>query len=291
MDETENLTEQVEISDEVLNAFDDEWDEVAERAEATDAEPEDGDTHPETEEAAGSDSQEEESEESDKTETAENDQPKAGEDKPYTLKHMNEEKQYGLEEMLALAQKGMDYDGLRADRDRLRTDNAKMKGYEAFLSEMATRSGLTTIDDGMTQMRARWLQENERAIGKELSDIDAVILAQRKASSDGPPAESEETGETQEATPADSKRPSMFQAFVEEFPDVKADTIPGEVWQECRRTGDLAGAYRRYENNRLKAEIEALRQNQKNKERSTGSRRTSGAATQKDAFDEAWDSF
>ena len=90
----------------------------------------------------------------------------------------------------------------------------------------------------------------------------------------------------------------MIRAFVNEFPDVKATDIPADVWAECSRTGDLAGAYRKYADGlkdkeiaRLTKENETLKQNQNNKDKSTGPRRSAGAATPKDPFDEAWDSF
>ena len=82
----------------------------------------------------------------------------------------------------------------------------------------------------------------------------------------------------------------MFKAFIAEYPGVKPEDIPKEVWTECARTGDLAGAYRKHENAKLKAELEELKLNQRNKERSTGSWQSAGAPTPKDAFDEGWDS-
>ena len=82
----------------------------------------------------------------------------------------------------------------------------------------------------------------------------------------------------------------MFASFLQAYPDVKADEIPKEVWEDAGRTFDLTGAYQRHELRQLRAENEKLRQNEKNKGRSTGPRKTAGATTPKDPFDEAWDS-
>ena len=97
---------------------------------------------------------------------------------------------------------------------------------------------------------------------------------------------------------SEAAKAQMIRAFVNEFPDVKATDIPADVWAECSRTGDLAGAYRKYANDlkdkasgRQTKKNEPRKQNQKKKDRSTGPRRSAGAATPKDPFDEAWDSF
>ena len=83
----------------------------------------------------------------------------------------------------------------------------------------------------------------------------------------------------------------MFANFLQSYPDVKADSIPKEVWDDAGRTFDLTGAYQRYEIRQLREENKTLRQNKKNEERSTGSRKSVGATTPKDPFDEAWDSL
>ena len=83
----------------------------------------------------------------------------------------------------------------------------------------------------------------------------------------------------------------MFANFMSAYPNVKAEDIPKEVWEDAGRTFDLTGAYLRYQNRQLQEEIKTLRQNNKNKERSTGSRKSVGSAKPKDDFDEAWDSF
>lgn len=89
----------------------------------------------------------------------------------------------------------------------------------------------------------------------------------------------------------EAQRALGLNRFAMARPDVKAENIPGEVWQEFRSSGDLLGAYTRYENAQLRQRISALEQNQRNRERSAGSRRTAGAAQLKDIFDAAWDAF
>lgn len=285
MDNETNLTEAQEITEEDLAAFDDDWGD--ENEDDGDFDLSDGDTQPETETETGAESQAEaETEKAEAEPEPETDTDAGDGEKKYTLKHLREEKTVGLEEMLTLAKKGMDYDSLKNDRDSLRTERDKLKAYEAFLNEMAEKSGSKSIEEQMTRSRAMWLKSSEAAKGNDISESEAIFQVQRQ---EGDTPDAEEPPNTEQE--AEKVQTSMFTGFIEEFPDVKAEEIPESVWQECAKTGDLAGAYRKYENQKLKAELETMKKNQTNKDRSTGSRKSSGAATPKDPFDEAWDNF
>ena len=65
--------------------------------------------------------------------------------------------------------------------------------------------------------------------------------------------------------------------------------IPKEVWDDFNSGKSLVGAYAKYENKMLREQLAAAEQNNKNRERSTGSRDNAGAGKQKDAFDLGWD--
>ena len=171
---------------------------------------------------------------------------------------------------------------MRQDRDRLRD----------FLKEMAAPLNLS-VEELIDNTRARMLIQQKKEAGEELSEMEALTIIQRNRAEKQAEAQASDEKAASEAAKA-----QMIRAFVNEFPDVKATDIPADVWAECSRTGDLAGAYRKYadglkdsEIKRLTKENETLKQNQKNKDRSTGPRRSAGAATPKDPFDEAWDSF
>lgn len=230
-----------------------------------------------TEEPAESETPEKEDEQ---TETEEQQEEKGHQ--LYTLKTPKGEKQCSLDEVLVYANKGMDYDGMRQDRDRLRD----------FLKEMAAPLNLS-VEELIDNTRARMLIQQKKEAGEELSEMEALTIIQRNRAEKQAEEKAADENAANEAAKA-----QMIRAFVNEFPDVKATDIPADVWAECNRTGDLAGAYRKYadglkdsEIKRLKKENETLKQNQKNKDRSTGPRRSAGAATPKDPFDEAWDSF
>nr|DAK51329.1 MAG TPA: hypothetical protein [Caudoviricetes sp.] len=282
------------ITEADLAAFDTDWNETAPDEDDFDLSDDTSDAESDTEDAAESEdtgSEEDttteepaESEtpekEDEQTETEEQQEEKGHQ--LYTLKTPKGEKQCSLDEVLVYANKGMDYDGMRQDRDRLRD----------FLKEMAAPLNLS-VEELIDNTRARMLIQQKKEAGEELSEMEALTIIQRNRAEKQAEAQA-----TDEKAANEAAKAQMIRAFVNEFPDVKATDIPADVWAECNRTGDLAGAYRKYadglkdsEIKRLKKENETLKQNQKNKDRSTGPRRSAGAATPKDPFDEAWDSF
>lgn len=296
MDEITNTAElgDAGITEADLAAFDTDWNETAPDEGDFDLSDDTSDAEPDTEDAAESEdtgseedtttenpAESETPDEEDKqTETEEQQEEKGHQ--LYTLKTPKGEKQCSLDEVLVYANKGMDYDGMRQDRDRLRD----------FLKEMAAPLNLS-VEELIDNTRARMLIQQKKEAGEELSEMEALTIIQRNRAEKQAEAQA-----TDEKAASEAAKAQMIRAFVNEFPDVKATDIPADVWAECSRTGDLAGAYRKYadglkdsEIKRLKKENETLKQNQKNKDRSTGPRRSAGAATPKDPFDEAWDSF
>lgn len=199
------------------------------------------------------------------------------------LKHFDEIRKVGKDEAKVLAQKGLDYDNIRSERDTFRSErdaaraeNARYKEMEAFLNEMKG-DHFDSVDDLIADTRARLRAEkNGTAYEDELAKI--------------------KNGAAQKEEPKSEPSPSPVDEFLRRFPGVKAEDIPESVWAETRETGDLAGAYAKYkeaekedEIKKLKDEIEALKQNQKNKDRSAGSSRSAGASKSKSTIAELWD--
>ena len=104
-------------------------------------------------------------------------------------------------------------------------------------------------------------------------------------------AAQQENAAKQQQEEASKKHQESLQRFIALYPDVKAVDIPNEVWQKEAEIGDLATAYTMYRNKQLEAEISAIKTNEKNAKRSTGSQRNTGAAKSVSAFDEGWDSI
>ena len=210
-------------------------------------------------------------------------EPKAEEEDQFLeLKHMDTVRKVNREEAKALAQKGLDYDRIRGERDAMQKDYAQLKKYENFLNEL--KGDFPSIDAMMTDTRARMLAEKEG-----ISYADAVAKV-------GVMQQGAQPQQQTQAQPGQLKVPAVDR-FVQKYPGVKAEEIPQAVWDEVKRTGDLVGAYENYQNTKVKdekiksleLEIETLKQNQKNAARSTGSASSSGKTSGKSLIQQLWD--
>lgn len=72
---------------------------------------------------------------------------------------------------------------------------------------------------------------------------------------------------------------NVYQSFLSAYPDVNAQDIPPEVWDDANRSGDLLGAYRVFEIRKLREELEQLRKNADNRRMDVGSARSDGENT------------
>ena len=213
-------------------------------------------------------------------------------EKTWTLRHMDETKNVGEAEMVTLAQKGMDYDRIRAKYDESKPAMeilsifAKQKGvsvadYVSFLRTEAKKA------DGLSEAEAR------RSI--ELEDREAAVTAR----------EAEQAAERQAAEQANAaanaaaqRRKADIDEFAREFPDVarNPDAIPKEVWDAVAAGSSLTVAYAKYtakqareEAERTRSAAQAAQQNIKNAARSTGSMQSAGQnAGGRDPFLEGW---
>lgn len=204
-------------------------------------------------------------------------EPKA-ESKSWKLKHNGEEVDADEAKMIELAQKGLDYDRVREDRDRFKDEHPKYADYEKFLNELAESAG-TDVAGLMENVRASMLMQKAEKDGKPITQEDAVKQLRSQAVADKAAKDAQEEAD---------KKQANLRAFMLAYPNVKAEDVPLKVLQEGFEKGDIAGAYARYENAQLKKELETLKQSQKNKERSTGPRKSSGTA-KADPWFEGWD--
>ena len=212
----------------------------------------------------------------------------------FTLRHLGEERTVDREEVISLAQKGMDYDRIREKWDGVKDDVQKLRMYEGFLKELADARGDGDIEALIDETRTRSLIAQAKAKGE---DLDASVAAAQavKKRLQGMGQQDPAAASPDEAALM-AKRREAVDRFRSTYKDVKAEDIPKEVWDEADKTFDLVGPYQRYlnqkleaDNKRLKEELEQAKQQQKNKERSMGSSRSVGKAATKDPFEEGWD--
>ena len=272
------------MSDELLNAINEDWDTDVLPGDTTADEEEqektadDGDNADRQEAKEPQDKAAETETEPEKTE-AKTDQ--------FELKHLDETKTVSRDEVITLAQKGMDYDRIRTKYDELKSGEAQRNAHEAFLKELAESAG-QSVEEMIDAARARILVSKAAAEGKTISEEDALAQIKREKEKQAPAANPEQQKEPSPEENKEAERQQSFLRFSKEFPEVKAEEIPAEVWKDfAEGKGDLSDLYARQENKRLKAELAAMKQNEENRKKSTGSRATAGSA-KKSAFDDAW---
>lgn len=290
-----DAVETTEIDDvttsEYSDLFSEEWDSdgLTETAEATEVEMADtgsessvGDQH--EEETAANDN----AGKAPEPEVSENAKAETG-DQRFSLKAFDDTKELDLskpedrDEAISLMQKGMGFD------QKVNTLTRKIAEYEEFLKELAEPFGFD-IDQVMDMTRAKALRIKETNAGREISETDALLRVQRdraeRRSKENIQAEAEQKKKDEDIA---AKRDKSIKEFVTIYPGVDPKSIPQKVWDEVSRTGDLLGAYTRYENEELKAQIAAMKNNEKNSKRSTGSMKTAGSGSHKTPFDAGWD--
>lgn len=304
MENVENMSVQEEQTADQQDAFLDGWGdeqtaqdapETSETAEGEDTAEEETETASETEgaQSASDGGVAETAAEAGAEEQTETTEQKAdAPEKTWTLRHMDETKNVGEAEMVTLAQKGMDYDRIRAKYDESKPAMeilsifAKQKGvsvadYVSFLRTEAKKA------DGLSEAEAR------RSI--ELEDREAAVTAR----------EAEQAAERQAAEQANAaanaaaqRRKADIDEFAREYPDVarNPDAIPKEVWDAVAAGSSLTVAYAKYtakqareEAERTRSAAQAAQQNVKNAARSTGSMQSAGQnAGGRDPFLEGW---
>ena len=282
--QVETMEEGSALSDELLNAINEDWD--------TDVlpgdDPADEEEQEETADSGENADQQEAKEPQDKAAETEIEPEKAkAETDQFELKHLDETRTVSREEVITLAQKGMDYDRIRTKYDELKAGEAQRSAHESFLKELADSAG-QSVEDMIDTARARMLANKATAEGKTLSEEDALEQIKQEKAKQAPAEKPESTEEKSTEKDRDAERQQSFLRFSREFPEIKAEEIPAEVWKDfAEGKGDLADLFARQENKRLKAELAAMKQNEENRKKSTGSRATAGSA-KKSAFDDAW---
>lgn len=206
-------------------------------------------------------------------------------DQRFSLKHMDEVKEVNRDEVIELAQKGMDYDRIRTERDTMKADYGQLQDYKALITELAENSGMNA-EDFVMNVRAKLMV----AKGANLTEETALQQLKAKAAENAAAEKEEKSAEeaNRQAEAEKARKEADVQNFIATFPGVEAKDIPAEVWNVAKKTGNLTGAYSAYRIKQLEEQIATAEKNKKNEERSTGSRKTGGNSVF-DNFDAMWD--
>ena len=210
----------------------------------------------------------------------------------FTLRHMDDPPvTVGREEVIRLAQQGLDYERVRTERDQLREYRAQADPALNLVKTFAENSGMTLeayVDYCRTQaLIAQGVNEATAKAQVEMEKRQARMDAQTRAAE--PEQQRRQTAEAEEQAKAAAQKRDM-EAFIGAYPDVKADEIPKEVWQKVAGGESLVTAYTMYLNQQLRAKMAAQEQNRENAAKAPGSLGTRGEQGRKtiaDYWDEA----
>lgn len=301
-------------SDEFFDSADDIFDDDFGDDYQTDTDDSDEDTSTEpTEEpqhADSEDSSEDEDEVEDGAEDedepdSDSDDDKEGEDgddntgsgETFTLKVNKEEKQVYRDEVITLAQKGMDYDRVKeqnAKHQQTITDlQSKLDGFSSqqtvldILDNIAQKSGST-----MEQL-AESLYVNFRKSAGASEDTAREELKNAKLEKELNSYKTQKTQQQEKESDSEARAKRDLENFAREYPDVElTEELVDKLVPDIQNGMSLSAAYRKYEKAKdaeriadLERQIANKAQKKKNKAKAVGSKRDSGAGSSPDLAD------
>lgn len=241
-------------------------------------------TTQEQESTQGEDEQEHE-------DAAADEQPGA-EEPMFDLKYNKETKQYTRQQVTELAQKGLNYDHVTEQRDRLQQENADLAKFRdensAILDTLraAAEASGKSVPEYLTSIRTNLLVAQgispETARERILrEDAEQRLHSQQKAEE----AAASSKRDTEQRQKDDIAR------FQKKYKDVDPKSIPQEVWEAVRGGELLTDAYGDYQRRELERQLReaneklAIRaKNESNKQKSLGSLQSTKQETGKDPF-------
>lgn len=220
------------------------------------------------------------------------DEQPGAEEPMFDLKYNKETKQYTRQQVTELAQKGLNYDRVTEQRDRLQQENADLAKFRdensAILDTLraAAEASGKSVPEYLTSIRTNLLVAQgispETARERILrEDAEQRLHSQQKAEE----AAASSKRDTEQRQKDDIAR------FQKKYKDVDPKTIPQEVWDAVRGGELLTDAYGDYQRRELERQLReaneklAIRaKNESNKQKSLGSLQSTKQETGKDPF-------
>ena len=223
--------------------------------------------------------------------TAADEQP--GTEEPmFDLKYNKETKQYTRQQVTELAQKGLNYDHVTEQRDRLQQEIAELTKFRdensAILDTLraAAEASGKSVPEYLTSIRTNLLVAQgispETARERILrEDAEQRLHSQQKA----------EEAAASSKRDAEQRQKDDIARFQKKYKDVDPKTIPQEVWEAVRGGELLTDAYGDYQRRELERQLReaneklAIRaKNESNRQKSLGSLQSTKQETGKDPF-------
>lgn len=207
----------------------------------------------------------------------------------FTLKNRDEVRQFTKDEVVAMAQKGWDYDTVRQERDQLRQYREEADPALLMVKNYAEKSGLT-VEQYLDVVRRQELLSqgvNEQTANAQISLEKQQAAMEARTRADQEARQQQEAVQRKAQEQQDTRRKDM-EAFLAAHPGVKGSDIPQEVWAQVAAGKSLIAAYAEHENEQLKAELAAERQNKANAQRSPGSLTNPQGEDTRSEIDKIW---
>lgn len=214
------------------------------------------------------------------------------EEELFDLKFNKEIRKVNRQEVTELAQKGLNHDRILEQRDHLQQENAELLKFKqdneaiiGLLDAAAQKSGT----DRNTFLQS--VRENAYVSQGLSRDAAHERVLREDAEQRLSRTEQLEAAKNKGQQEQELARQQDIERFLKVYKDVDPGQIPKEVWDDVRGGETLVSAYGRYENRqlaesnrKLQESLNALKQNEKNKQKSIGSAKTEGKETAKDPF-------
>ena len=223
--------------------------------------------------------------------TAADEQP--GTEEPmFDLKYNKEIKKYTRQQVTELAQKGLNYDHVTEQRDRLQQEIADLTKFRdensAILDTLraAAEASGKSVPEYLTSIRTNLLVAQgispETARERILrEDAEQRLHSKQKA----------EEAAASSKRDAEQRQKDDIARFQKKYKDVDPKTIPQEVWEAVRGGELLTDAYGDYQRRELERQLReaneklAIRaKNESNRQKSLGSLQSTKQETGKDPF-------
>lgn len=221
----------------------------------------------------------------DKKEDPENQKPEL-----FELKHLGKVSQVSRDDLIALAQKGMDYDHVKGKLEAVETKKREESDHAvSFLEDVAQQSGMT-VQQLIQQTRDK-LRETKVQNLMAQKGIDEATARERVALEEERASLERAKAKPAEPSPEEQRRKDNIREFAAAYPGVMGTKIPPEVWAAFNRGESLTVAYAKDRERKLKEELESAKQTKKNREQAPGSVSTAGDKSGKaDPFLAGWNS-
>lgn len=207
----------------------------------------------------------------------------------YTIKNRDETRQVSRDELISMAQKGWDYDHIREERDQLRQYRTEADPAYELVKSYAQRNGMN-VSDYLDYCRRQELMGqgiNEQTANAQIAmeKQQLAFQSQQKELQEAQRRQEELAQKAQQR--ADAQKRDM-DAFLKTYPGIKPEEIPKEVWAQVAQGQPLVSAYTMHQNQKLAAELAALKKNNENAVRTTGSLSSPASGDKKDEIDQWW---